>query len=105
MAFALPLFAHLFDRAQVLRGAWLQPRPQPVGVPPPAVALAAAPADAPVRNWKGPKRLPSAQRTLRVVRVVEGRASGLGAGRMVISGRMADVCAELDRLAALETHR
>ena len=24
------------------------------------------------------------------------------AGRMVISGRMADVCAELDRLAALE---
>ena len=25
-----------------------------------------------------------------------------GAGRMVISGRMADVCAELDRLAELE---
>jgi hypothetical protein len=26
-------------------------------------------------------------------------------GRMVISGRMADVCAELDRLAALEATR
>lgn len=25
--------------------------------------------------------------------------------RMVISGRMADVCAELERLAALENHR
>ncbi len=32
--------------------------------------------------------------TLRVIR---------GTGRMVISGRMADVCAELDRLAALES--
>ena len=38
-------------------------------------------------------------RPLRVVRVVEG---GRGVGRMVISGRMADVCAELDRLAAHE---
>jgi hypothetical protein len=36
-----------------------------------------------------------------VVRVLEA-AGGLGAGRMVISGRMADVCAELDRLAELE---
>jgi hypothetical protein len=32
----------------------------------------------------------------RRVRVVQSR------GRLVISGRMADVCAELDRLAALE---
>jgi hypothetical protein len=42
-----------------------------------------------------------ASRPLRVVRVVEGTASP-SAGRMVISGRMADVCAELERLAALE---
>ena len=33
----------------------------------------------------------------RCVRVVQSR------GRLVISGRMADVCAELDRLAALES--
>jgi len=39
---------------------------------------------------------------LRVVRVFEGPHAA-GAGRMVISGRMADVCAELERLAALET--
>ena len=44
---------------------------------------------------------PVASRPLRVVRVVEGSASP-SAGRMVISGRMADVCAELERLAALE---
>jgi hypothetical protein len=53
---------------------------------------------------------PVPSRTLRVVRVMESRharggtgiVNGGGSGRMVISGRMADVCAELDRLAALE---
>jgi len=39
---------------------------------------------------------------LRVVRVLEGSQAAASAGRMVISGRMADVCAELERLAALE---
>lgn len=41
-------------------------------------------------------------RPLRVVRVLEGVHGKHSAGRMVISGRMADVCAELDRLAAVE---
>ena len=44
----------------------------------------------------------SPARPLRVVRVVDGQQPGRAAGRMVISGRMADVCAELDRLVALE---
>jgi len=43
------------------------------------------------------------RRPLRVVRVAEAGPAPAVAGRMVISGRMADVCAELDRLAALET--
>lgn len=38
----------------------------------------------------------------RVVRVLRTAASGSDAGRLVISGRMADVCAELDRMAARE---
>ncbi|MCS4508856.1 hypothetical protein [Xylophilus ampelinus] len=42
---------------------------------------------------------PTRPTPLRVVRVVEGRQSAQYAGRMVISGRMADVCAELERLA------
>ena len=42
------------------------------------------------------------QRALRVVRIAEQGDSAHSAGRMVISGRMADVCAELDRLVALE---
>lgn len=40
---------------------------------------------------------------LRVVRVLEAGQAQSSVGRMVISGRMADVCAELDRLAARET--
>ena len=39
---------------------------------------------------------------LRVVRVLEAGQARASVGRMVISGRMADVCAELDRLAARE---
>jgi len=42
-----------------------------------------------------------AGRPLRVIRVVDPRHSTC-ANRVVISGRMADVCDELDRLAALE---
>jgi hypothetical protein len=39
---------------------------------------------------------------LRVVRVLENGQHRSSVGRMVISGSMADVCAELDRLAACE---
>lgn len=42
-------------------------------------------------------------RPLRVVRVIDRQGSQRTNNRVVISGRMADVCAELDRLAALET--
>lgn len=42
------------------------------------------------------------RRPLRMVRVMEAGQSSSLVGRMVISGRMADVCAELDRLAAFE---
>jgi len=43
--------------------------------------------------------------TLRVVRNIEAGIPVGSSGRMVISGRMADVCAELDRLAAIEGSR
>lgn len=42
------------------------------------------------------------QRVVRVVRIVERGQLAHAEGRVVISGRMADVCAELDRLAAIE---
>ena len=45
-----------------------------------------------------PPSLRSAAPALRVVRVLDHKQPRASAGRMVISGRMADVCAELDRL-------
>jgi hypothetical protein len=39
---------------------------------------------------------------LRIVRVMEAGQSSASVGRMVISGRMKDVCAELDRLVERE---
>lgn len=45
----------------------------------------------------------AAPRPLRVLQIIDDTSSA--AGRIVISGRMADVCAELERLAALESRR
>jgi hypothetical protein len=54
-------------------------------------------------TWRPAVRMsPPPRRPLRVVRVVDVCHAPASAGRMVISGRMADVCAELERLAALE---
>ncbi len=44
-------------------------------------------------------------RRLKIVREFEAGISPACAGRMVISGRMADVCAELDRMAQREAAR
>lgn len=84
-AFFLPL-SNLFAPFHALL-AWFAPRPAPAR---------ARPASAAQRTAQG------AAKPLRVVRVVEASAPRSVAGRMVISGRLADVCAELDRLAALE---
>ena len=57
-----------------------------------------------VRGFMPAQALQSTRRPmpLRVSRVMEPSHQRSQAGRMVISGRMADVCAELDRLAELE---
>lgn len=52
--------------------------------------------------WPSARSASQGRRPLRVLRVVDAGHAPSTAGRMVISGRMADVCAELDRLAALE---
>lgn len=44
--------------------------------------------------------VPRPLQPLRVIRFVDADLPAANAGRMVISGRMSDVCAELDRLAA-----
>jgi len=86
---------------------WLMARPQSV-----AQAQSAAPVQASqsctlrtqVLNSPlcGSSRSATRQ-PLRVLRVVDAGLSPAQSGRLRISGRMADVCAELDRLAALES--
>ena len=44
-------------------------------------------------------------RPLRVTRLVDQGSHAASAGRMVMSGRFEDVCAELDRLVELESAR
>ena len=97
-AFLLPFTQHLFASLQALASLFAS-RPAP---------SAYVPVRTPVRKpvWNGPVRQGPAPaqpaKPLRVLRVVEPSAPRAVAGRMVISGRLADVCAELDRLAAAE---
>ena len=78
------------------------PATAPVHVHMPVGRAASAPVSAaharPARPSACSRRAPP----LRVLRVVDAGQSAPHGGRMLISGRMADVCAELDRLAAME---
>ncbi|HSH88430.1 MAG TPA: hypothetical protein VK996_00510 [Ramlibacter sp.] len=78
---------------------WFAPSPAPVR------STRAAIRPAIVRTRPGiPAQCRRAARPLRVFRVADEHAA-VPTARVVISGRMEDVCAELDRLASLETTR
>ncbi|WP_066707935.1 hypothetical protein [Curvibacter delicatus] len=88
---------------------WLAPAVAPLGqaTPQPRTSPAARLDTLPAcqrrlnRSDVAPSRLVQ-RRPLRVVRIMEAGQAPAQVGRMVISGRLADVCAELDRLAACE---
>jgi hypothetical protein len=102
MGITLFNFAGMFAPLQGLVD-WLAPRPRQRAVTRQAVPECRQPARAIVPcPMPAARRNEPARRPLRVVRVVDAPAAKAGAGRMFMSGRMADVCAELDRLAALE---
>jgi hypothetical protein len=98
MATAFLPFANLFASLQAfvhwLAGGAVPTPAQPTREP--------ARPQQPARVTRRPMSVPRPPKALRVVRVMEPYAARSTAGRMVISGRLADVCAELDRLAALE---
>ena len=96
-AFMLP-FAHLFASLQALAD-WFANSPTPSPAQP---AREPVRPQRPARVTKRPLAVPQAPKPLRVVRLLEPSAPRSTAGRMVISGRLADVCAELDRLVAQE---
>ena len=98
MGIALLSLVDLFTPLQSLASRWMPSRRRSaaglryVGIRPSCAARPAAPTS----------HLSAPTRPLRVVRMVDAQPNGPSTGRVVISGRMADVCAELDRLAALE---
>ena len=99
MATALTLpFATLVAALQALAD-WFASTPAPAPAQP--VREPVRP-QRPARVTRRPMSVPQAPKVLRVVRVLEPAAPRSPAGRMVISGRLADVCAELDRLVAQE---
>ena len=104
--FAAPLFsAHPFKTGALgasFQGLyrWLVDG-TPIGLKPMQQTCLRHSQPVPVQSLKAPQ--PATRRgamRLRVVRVPESGQPRASVGRMVISGRMADVCAELDRLAA-----
>ena len=71
---------------------------------PARIAKRSAPRASSIQACPQPARLVH-RKPLRVVRILETNQTSTQVGRMVISGRMDDVCAELDRLAACEAAR
>lgn len=92
MALALPLVVELFQSVQTVVD-WLAggPAPRRDGI---AALTSLAPPVQPLAQPGRPQQ--------RVVHVVNASESRRAAG-MVISGRIDEVCAELDRLAALDS--
>lgn len=111
MGIALLALSGLFTPLQTLAQRWMpasrtrRRHPAPVALeadlryvqvrPGPLTDAAGGAVPNPCRSAVQPSR------PLRVVRVAEAGMPRAGA-RVLLSGRMADVCAELDRLAALE---
>lgn len=103
MGITLSTLGAVFAPLQGLFG-WSAPRVSRAQLSPQArLAVPHAIAGRPRTKPAMPRPCEKARKPLRVVRVVEHSAAPTSAGRMFISGRMSDVCAELDRLAALET--
>lgn len=104
MNIALIAQAGVFGSLQRLAHQWMAAR-QPRTVSAPALS---APQSAPksiashAHSTRATGQNASMLQPLRVIRVVEAGQARSSSGRMVISGRMADVCAELDRLVARE---
>ena len=107
MGIALLALSDLFMPFQSLAHRWMtsqggggrRRRATPVELEPDLRYVQVRPSPGGASAESRPAARPS--RPLRVVRLTEAGKARCGA-RVVLSGRMEDVCAELDRLAALE---
>ena len=107
MGIALLALVDLLSPLQSLANRWMPTRtsdPDSATAPcrvavRPVRGLHAKPA---AESDRMPPRAVATPRPLRVVCTVDAQRRGSVTGRLVLSGRLVDVCAELDRLAALE---
>lgn len=103
MGIALLALADLFAPFQSLASRWMPARTSRSSASTGLRYVAVRPACSARNSAAHPAAAQQQQqRVVRVVRFVERGQPAEAEGRVVISGRMADVCAELDRLAALE---
>lgn len=102
MGIALLAIADLFTPFHALASRWMPARDTSRRASAGLRYVTVRPACS-ARNGAATLPAPARQHgVVRVVRIVERGQPAESDGRVVISGRMADVCAELDRLAALE---
>jgi hypothetical protein len=101
MGIALLALSGLFQGLSSFNRAAPAPRPHPAGRPHPVWTVRRPACQTMAASLTAQPPAPLAP-ALRVLRVAESGPRSDCAGRMVISGRMADVCAELDRMVARE---
>jgi len=102
MGIALLSIADFFMPLQSLANRWMPVRRSRRGSASGLRYVGVRPSCAARASTAAKPEMPAAARVLRIVRTVDAQRPGQRASRLLISGRMADVCAELDRLAALE---
>lgn len=68
----------------------------------PAITAVKAARPVPLRRPATPTAVRQGRSLLRVVRILDPGQTSASAGRILMSGRMADVCAELDRMVERE---
>ncbi len=114
MGIALSATVRLFSPLSIALVQWISRSPsvvaaarQRMALPPkPQKQAPCTPRSArPAELQTPPSQCKPLRRPLRIVRIVDTGHPPASAGRMTISGSMADVCAELDRLVMAESTR
>jgi hypothetical protein len=95
-------WAHLLRGLRASRGSARRTTDVPACTRPDVTPAQAARTAAPLRRPAAPATVRQGRSLLRVVRILDPGQASASAGRILMSGRMADVCAELDRMVERE---
>lgn len=95
-------WAHLLRGLRASRGTAHRTTDVPACARPDVTPAQTARTAAPLRRPAAPSTARQGRSLLRVVRILDPGQASACAGRILMSGRMADVCAELDRMVERE---